>query len=155
MVLIVGLILVGIILLVLEVLVLPGMVAGVMGCVFMIGGIIWMYSYEGATIGNITLLSVIVLTSVTMYMALKSRSWKRFGLKETIDGRVNDISAMTISEGDEGVTLSALRPSGTVLMGNQRVEAQTNGEMIDAGTKVVVVRVYPNKILVSIKKVEL
>ena len=155
MVLIIGLLLIGIILLVLEILVLPGMVAGIIGGVFLLIGILWMYSAEGSSAGHITLLATFVVTSLAIYLSLKNKSWLRYGLKDTIDGRVNDVGILNIQEGAEGRTLSALRPSGTIEIGDRRVEGQTSGEMIDAGTKVIVTKVLPNKIIVKIKTTEL
>jgi membrane-bound serine protease (ClpP class) len=131
------------------------MVAGIMGVVFLIAGITWMYAYEGAAAGHITLVSALAATGLAIYASLKTRAWRRFGLQETIDSHVNDVVSLNISEGSEGVTVSALRPSGTIQVGDKRVEANTNGEMIDAGTKVVVVKVFPNKVLVRVKRTEL
>jgi len=155
MVLIIGLLLIGIILLVLEILVLPGMVAGIIGGVFLLIGILWMYSAEGSTAGHITLLTTFIVSCLAIYLSLKNKSWLRYGLKDTIDGRVNDVGILAIQEGAEGRTLSALRPSGTIEIGDRRVEGQTTGEMIDAGTKVIVTKVLPNKIIVKIKTTEL
>jgi membrane-bound ClpP family serine protease len=155
MVLIIGLLLIGIVLLVLEILVLPGMIAGILGGVFLITGILWMYSSEGTTAGHITLAATFVLTFLAIYLSLKNKSWLRYGLKDTIDGHVNDVAILDIREGAEGRTLSALRPSGTIEIGDRRVEGQTTGEMIDAGTKVIVTKVLPNKIIVKIKTTEL
>ena len=155
MVLIIGLLLIGIILLVLEILVLPGMIAGIIGGVFLMIGVVWMYSSEGNTAGHITLVSTFILTVFAIYFSLKNKSWLRYGLKDTIDGRVNDVSVLSIREGDEGRTISALRPSGTIQVGESRVEANSSGEMIDVGTKVIVTKVLPNKVIVKIKTTEL
>ena len=155
MVLIIGLLLIGIILLVLEILVLPGMIAGIIGGVFLLTGIVWMYSAEGDTAGHITLASTFVLTFLAIYLSLKNKSWLRYGLKDTIDSRVNDVGSLDIQEGAEGRTISALRPSGTIEIGDCRVEGQSSGEMIDAGTKVIVTKVLPNKVIVKIKTTEL
>jgi len=151
MVLIIGLILIGIVLIILEILVLPGMIAGIAGVLLIIFSIFWMYAEEGTLAGNITLITSLVLTVAAVYTSLKSKAWTRFGLNDTIDSKVNDISDANIKEGDEGVTVSALRPSGTVLINNRRVEASAVSGMIDAATKVLVVKVVPGKILVKIK----
>ncbi len=148
MALIAGLILVGILLVILEIIVLPGMVAGVIGAVMMVMGIVKAYADFGQTVGHITFASTAMLTFLAIYTSLKAKAWNRFGLKETIDGRVNEINQLQIKEGDEGVALSALRPSGTVLIGDKRVEAHTPGELIDAGTRVVVLGVTSSKVLV-------
>jgi membrane-bound ClpP family serine protease len=155
MILLIGLILIGIILLVLEILVLPGMIAGIVGGLLLLFGVWSMYNQYGTMAGNIALASTIALTGIAIYASLKSKAWSRFGLKDTIDGRVNEVSALGIAEGDEGRTLSALRPSGTAVFNGQKVEAQTSGDMLDAGSKVVVVKVLPNKVLVKMKVSEL
>src|SRR5690349_16456273 len=149
MILLIGLLIIGIFLLVLEILVLPGMVAGLVGGLLLVFAVINMYVQFGSTAGHITLISTVIISGFAIYASLKSKAWSRFGLKDTIDGRVNDVGGLGINEGDEGRTLSALRPSGTVVINDQRVEAQTAGEMLDAGTKVVVTKVLPNKVIVK------
>lgn len=155
MVLIIGLILIGILLLVLEILILPGFIAGVIGGIFLLVSIVWMYKAHGDTAGHITAASTMVVTFLAIYGSLKSRAWKRYGLNDTIDGRVNDVGKLNINEGDEGRTISALRPSGTILLNDIKVEAQTNGELVDVGTKVIVTKVLPNKVIVKIKITDL
>ena len=155
MILLIGLIFIGILLLVLEILVLPGMIAGIVGGMLLLFAIFNMYSQFGTTAGHISLFVTVAIASGAIYASLKSKAWKRFGLKETIDGRVNEVSTLEISEGDEGRTISALRPSGTISINNKRVEAQSTGEMIEVGTKVVVIKVMSNKLIVKIKVSEL
>lgn len=151
MVFLILLILIGIILLVLEILVLPGLIAGIIGTLLIILSVVWIYHDYGTVTGHITAASSLMLTGLAIYGSLKSKAWNRFGLKDQIDGRVNEVNTLGINEGDEGKTLSALRPSGTVLISNIRVEAQSSGEFIDAGTKIIVTRVLPNKVMVKIK----
>ena len=155
MTVIIGLLILGIILVVLEILVLPGLVAGILGGAFLLAGIIWMYAAEGDKAGNITLAATFAATCIAIYFSLKSKSWMKYGLKSSIDSRVNDIASLSIQEGAEGRTLSALRPSGTILIDGAKVEANTSGEMIDAGSKVIVTRVLPNRVIVKMKTTEL
>jgi membrane-bound ClpP family serine protease len=149
MVLIAGLILLGILLLVLEILVLPGLIAGIVGGVLILTGIGMAYADFGQTVGNITFASSALLTFLAIYGSLKSKAWNRYGLKDTIEGRVNEISSLSIKEGDTGIAVSAIRPSGTVMIGNHRLEAQSTGAMIDAGSRVIVTRVLTNKVIVK------
>lgn len=151
MVLIIGLIVIGIVLLVLEILVLPGLIAGIIGGIFLLIAIIWMYSSHGDMAGHITLVSTFLVTAGAIYWSLKSKMWNRFGLKDTIDSKVNDVASLHIPVGAEGLTVSALRPSGTIVIDNQKVEAQSNGELIDAGTKVIVLESLQNKVIVKTK----
>ncbi len=142
-------ILAGVALLILEILIIPGMVAGIIGVGLILGGILWMYNAFGATAGNWTAAATVLFTVGAIVYSLKSRAWQRFGLKNTLPGKVVEVDKMDIREGDEGLAVSALRPAGTVYIRNQRVEAQTNGEMLPRNTKVIVQRVLSNKVIVK------
>jgi membrane-bound ClpP family serine protease len=151
MILIIGLIILGIILLVLEILVLPGLVAGIIGGLMIMASIIWMYQDYGSTAGHITAVSSFLATVIAIWWSLKSKAWNRYSLKDQLEGKVNDVASLGVNEGDEGRTLSALRPSGTILFGDKKIEGHTSGEFMDAGTKVIVTKVFPNKVIVKIK----
>ena len=146
--LIVIMILAGMALLILEILVIPGMVAGVIGVVMMLGGIFWMYRGYGSVAGNWTAALTVFAAVFTIVYSLKSRAWERFGLKGSLKGKAVHVDTINIHEGDEGVAVSALRPSGTVYIHNTRVEAQTNGEMLPRSSRVIVQKVLSNKVLV-------
>ena len=145
------LILFGILLLILEILVLPGLVAGIFGVVLMVAGILWTYRSYGSFAGNLTLLGTALLSGISVYYALRSKAWERFGLKGQLEGKTPSNLELPVQEGDELTAVSALRPMGTVLVGDQRVEAQTNGELVPAGSMVVVLKVLSNKLIVKPK----
>lgn len=145
------LILVGILLLVLEILILPGLIAGIIGGVLVVVGISWMYKEFGSTIGHYTTFFSGLLTFGAIYYSLKSKAWQRFGLQDSLKGKANEVDKMEIKEGDEGVSVSALRPMGTVMINNQRMEGQSNGELIPGNTKIVILKILPNKVIVKEK----
>jgi len=142
-------ILIGIILLVLEIIVLPGLIAGITGLILIVLPLGWIYVDYGSTIGNISFAITLVLTIAAVYFSFKSKAWNRFGLKSTIDSKVNDISEMNVHVGDHGVCISALRPSGTVEINGHRLEAASLGTIIDAGSNIVVVEVSSTKVTVK------
>jgi membrane-bound ClpP family serine protease len=148
---IVFLILLGIILVVLEILILPGLISGIIGSILIITGILWMYKSYGSTIGNYTALSAAVLTLVSVVYSLKSKAWQRFGLNDSLKGKVVEVDKLELKEGDEGITVSALRPMGTVMINEKRIEAQTNGELIQSNTLITILKILPNKIIVKAK----
>lgn len=148
---IITLILFGLLLLILEILIIPGLIAGIFGVIMMLAGIFWMYSAYGDRGGHITLISTLFLTAVSIFYAFKSKAWSRFGLKGKNDGRTTGTSELKVSVGDELITISALRPMGTVMADNQRVEAQTEGELVQAGTLVIITKILPNKLIVKPK----
>ena len=155
MILVIGIILIGIVLILLEILILPGMIAGIIGGLLILFGIYESYAEFGTTTGHIVTVCTIVTLLLSIYFSFKSGAWNRFGLKNTIEGKVNDVASLSLNIGDEGSTLSALRPSGTILIDGKRIEAQSQGEMIDAGTKVIITKVLPNKVFVKIKVTKL
>jgi len=57
-----------------------------------------------------------------------------------------DLSALT---GKTGVTDSALNPSGTVLIDNEIYAVKTDGEFVEAGRGVRVIRVRGSKVWVK------
>jgi len=149
--LIITLIVFGIILLILEILVLPGLISGIVGVMLMITGVLWMYSSQGSTAGHITLACTAATSGAAILYALKSRAWERFGLKGHLEGKSVSTAGLPISVGDEVITMSALRPMGTILAGDHKAEAETTGEMVDAGSTVIIVKITPNKIIVKPK----
>lgn len=150
---IIAIILFGIALLILEILILPGLIAGIIGAIFMMVGIGMMYKSFGNTYGNITLISTVVICGGSLIYVLKTKAWLRFSLKDTNDSKVIDLTHEMIAEGEEAITISALRPMGSALIKNQKYEVQTNGEYIEANKKVIVVKVLTNKLLVKLSEV--
>ncbi|MFI5219064.1 MAG: NfeD family protein [Bacteroidia bacterium] len=145
------LILFGILLLVLEILILPGLIAGIIGGILVLAGISWMYKEFGNTYGNYTAVTTALATFGAIYYSLKSKAWTRFGLKDSLEGKTNQVDKLELKEGDEGTTVSDLRPMGSVMINNIRVEAQSHGEHIPANSKITVLKILPNKLIVKKK----
>ena len=144
------LILLGILLLVLEILVLPGLIAGIIGGLFLLAAISWTFKSYGTTAGIYTSIATIALALLAIYIGLKSKVWNRFSLKNSMkESKVNEIDVDVVKEGNEAITVSALRPMGTIMIGDMKVEAQSNGELIPGNTRVIILRVLQNKVLVK------
>lgn len=54
--------------------------------------------------------------------------------------------------GREGTTLTVLRPAGTALIGDQRVDVVTEGEFVPAGKPIQVVHVEGTRVVVRVKE---
>lgn len=147
---IIFLIITGILLLVLEILILPGLIAGIVGAILIIIGIFLSFQYHGAPVGYYTMAGAAILTFAAIFYSLKSKAWQRFSLKDSL-GKANEVDKLEIQEGDEGVTLSALRPMGSVQIRKLRVEAQSTGEFIQPNTPVLITKVLSNKVIVKPK----
>jgi len=145
---IITLVLAGLIFLILEILVFPGTsVVGIIGFVMLIGAIWGAYTYQGALYGHFTLGGSFVLTFVAFYFSLRSKTWKKLALDTEIEGKVNTLDEDIIKVGDVGKTTSRLAPMGNVMFHNDIYEVATNGDFIDQGREVTIIKIEKNKIL--------
>lgn len=147
---IIGLLTLGIGLIVVEVIFVPGTtIVGIAGLVCCGFGVYLSYEYFGTTIGS----TVLVFTSLTaiafLVYALKSRSWERFSLKDENTGHFNDDFKVTLSVGDEGRSISSIKPIGKALFEEKEVEVRSNGGYIQEDQPIKIIRVEPNKIIVE------
>ncbi len=153
--LIIILILLGILLFIIEFLLIPGVgIAGIVGAVLMIGGVILGYTYHGVTIGNIILASTVVLSVITLVLVLKSKTWKKVMLNTKIEGKVNSIEEKggKLNIGDTGISITRLNPIGKVMINGQYYEAQALNMLIDEGTDIVITKIAGKKIIVEPNK---
>src|SRR5690242_20320473 len=142
------LIIVGIILLVLEILILPGLIAGAIGGLFLLVALSWTFKVYGTTVGIYTSVATVLLTALSIYMALRSKMWSRFSLKTDLKhSRANVLEEGLIEEGSEAFTVSALRPMGMIMIADKKVEARTNGEHIPENSRVTIIKVLPNGVI--------
>ena len=133
-----------------EIFLLPGIsIAGIAGIIFLIGGIVFAFTYIGSTAGTITLIASVVLIAVTFVLLLRSKSLKKIALNTEITSTVDNSDFKNINVGDKGVTISRLNPMGKVMVNNVIVEAKTyDGGMIDEETEIIVEKVESMNIIV-------
>lgn len=139
---------VGLALIALEIVALPGGVSGIFGGIMVALGIWQTYANHGATAGNITLITSIVVGIIMLVILMKSGTWKRFSLKEESDGQVNTVDS-AIHVGSIGTTISRLAPAGKALFGDSIVEVHSDDGFIDENTAVEVTEIQGYQILVK------
>lgn len=149
--LVLAVIVLGILLVVLEILVVPGTtVIGIIGGVLMGTGVILAYStQEDATIGHYVLAGTSVVTVILLYWSYTVLKSKKYSLYDVIDGKVNVLEAGLVNVGDEGVTLSNLRPEGKASINDKNFAVFSQGEMIENNTRIEVIKINGNKIIVK------
>lgn len=144
----------GLILLLLEVLVVPGTtLVGILGFALVAFGIYESYTVYGALSGHITLGITIILSVVSMYFSLKSKTWKKAMLHDQITGKVNQLDR-DIKPGDTGKTISRLAPSGKAEFFGKYMEVHSMGDFIDHQKEIVIAKIEDNKIFVKLKNTE-
>lgn len=150
--LIIILIIAGLLFLLLEVLVIPGTtVIGIAGFALIVFSVWESYHVFGSPTGHFVLIGTIFFTILTVYLALKSKTWNKIMLKTEISGKVNEIDSTKVQAGDPGVTVSRLTPGGKALINNEYYEVHTNGEFIDQESEIIVTHLADNKIFVKRK----
>jgi membrane-bound serine protease (ClpP class) len=146
--LVITLIVAGAVLLALET-VLPGMIAGAIGLLCLIGAILVAYVTQGPQVGSYVLMGVIAGLVAGTMLWLKIFPQTRFARMFTSERTVGDIGAERPELLNQiGETLTPLRPSGTAVINGQRVDVVSEGGMIDRNTSVKVIAIEGMRVVV-------
>lgn len=149
-IIIISLILIGLLLIVVEVIFIPGTtIVGIIGVVFAGTGIIVTYRHFGTDAGLYVLLGTTAFTVVALIVSFRSKAWTRFANQSAINSKVNEGITASLSEGEEGVALSTLKPFGKAQFKSGEFEVRTLGDYLDTGTKVKIVSIQSNQIIVK------
>jgi membrane-bound ClpP family serine protease len=144
------LLLLGLLFLILEILVLPGTtVLGFAGGILMVIGVWVAFSLYGLTTGLYVLGGSSVVTIAAVVMAFRAGTWNRYTLHKKLTGQVNTFDQKVLAAGTIGVAVSRLAPMGKGEFNGEYYEVTTNGEFVDATTKITIVAVSKNQIIVK------
>jgi membrane-bound serine protease (ClpP class) len=147
--------LVGFSLLLAEIFLIPGF--GLTG----ISGIIAILTSIFLTFGNIiqavySILIALGFTIVGFFLLIRyipaTRTWRKFILftkQEKELGYTVGIKNSKRLIGKEGIAITPLRPSGMVEVNGEKLNAITRGEYVDSNTKIKIISVEGNKIVVE------
>jgi membrane-bound serine protease (ClpP class) len=140
----------GLLLLFLEMF-LPGLIAGVVGAILLLISVILAYADLGAEAGNLTLLIASLASGGLWWWWATRFQHTSFGKRMTLQTSMT-VGAMAGDldqyAGQDGSALTPLRPGGTVLVAGRRVDALTDGEFVEAGTPIHVIRAHGMGLLV-------
>jgi membrane-bound serine protease (ClpP class) len=144
---IVILLILGAVLMFLETL-LPGLIAGIIGFICLLGAVFLGYG-ENFSTGNAVLGVVVVGLTVGTWAWLKffpeSRMARKFIAQRAVGNLGVDRPELL---NGTGTALTQLRPSGVAQINGQRVDVVTEGGLIERGTAVKVVFVEGSRIVV-------
>ena len=90
------------------------------------------------------------MTVSTVVYSFRSGAWERYSLKSAIQSKVNEGLYDQLTIGQEGVTVSVLRPFGKAEFEGKEFEVSTIGDYIESGNPVRIIKVAPNKIFVEL-----
>jgi len=149
---IIALVVAGFLLLFFEVFI-PGGVIGALGGMLVLAGIVCGFLFQGPTWGATLLVLSGLLGLVGFWLWIKLIPKTPWGRRLMLDHDARDWKSSDVSgqglEGKEGVAHSPLRPAGTALFDGVRVDVITRGEMIAAKTRIKVIAVEGNRVVVT------
>jgi len=146
---------IGLLLLLAEIFFIPGF--GLAG----IGGIAAILASIFLTFGNIvqatySILIALGISIIGFFLLVKyipsTRTWRKFVLsteqKKELGYTVGTKDLKRLTE-KEGIAITPLRPSGIVEVNGKKLNALTRGEYVDSNTKIKIISVEGNKIVVE------
>lgn len=147
---VVTLLILGIIFFIVELFLIPGIsLAGIAGTLFMGGAVYYAYAKISPVAGHITLLGSILLLVIAIVIFIRAKVLEKMSLKADISWKNDPLEKMSIQIGDIGIATSRLAPMGKVKINENIVEAKSNGDFIDQGTKIKVTQVFKTNVLVE------
>jgi membrane-bound serine protease (ClpP class) len=157
---------VGVVLLLLEIFVVPGFgLFGVLGITAIVASLFMglladfeIVTWNMISVALIQLASAFVVTFIAGYFLSKvlpkTDFFNRLILKDNIVIRSGYTTEPEVHQlvGKEGEALTDLRPSGTAIFDENRIDVVTEGSYLTKGTKVIVVKESGSKVVVREKK---
>ncbi|MEG0472210.1 MAG: nodulation protein NfeD [Solibacillus sp.] len=146
---------VGLILLLAEFFV-PGGVVGIIGGVLIIGSLL----FSGASFVHMAysiiiamIVAVVGMVILMKFFGKKLHVFNRLILKDatkTEDGYVSNMNRIELI-GKTGEALTPLRPAGSIMLDQERIDVVTEGGYIDAGKNVEIIKVEGSRVVVREK----
>ncbi|MAQ95409.1 hypothetical protein B1759_05180 [Rubrivirga sp. SAORIC476] len=153
----IALILVGLALVAVEVTVVPGFnVVGVMGVLGAAVGVVVAFAEFGPVGGVGTLAATLLAAGGMAYLLYDSGAWDRFVLSDSLrrdaDEDAVEVESRSRLLGKTGTAVTPLRPGGVADLGGERVEVETEGAFVAAGSAVRVVALNRQRVLVRMEE---
>ncbi len=127
---------------------IPGAIVGICGAGCVIASIIFAYLYVSNLLGHILLgigICFIPIFFITWYKLLT----RTFAVKASEEGFSSASDKLDELLSAEGVAITTLRPSGTANINGNKVDVVSGGEMISKNTKIKVIDIKGNRIVVK------
>ena len=149
-IIVLSLVFIGFVFILLEILFVPGTtVIGILGFIATIGGIYLSFNYFGTTTGMWFSFGCTFVFLLALVYSFKTKTWERFSLKDSMQGKFNEDLTIDLKEQEEGVTISSLKPIGKAEFNNKEYEVKSFGDYIEPGTHIRIVKIDKNNILVE------
>ncbi|TVY09656.1 NfeD family protein [Paenibacillus cremeus] len=146
---------IGILLLIIEVFVSSFGIIGILGAACLIGSVIMAaYNTKRAALNlGLAFVLAIIVVAIVIRVFKHRGVWNRFILREQLTTEKGYTAAPTRLDliGQTGRSITPLRPAGTAMFGEERVDVVTAGDFIAAGREIVVLQVEGVRVIVREK----
>ena len=146
---------VGGLLLILAEAILPGAICGIIGFLLVcVSAGMNIANFEGGTaftIALVQLLGAVGAVICSMLILAKTRAARFLTLEASQRPEAGYVNMQSDSSllGARGTVMTALRPAGTIQVGERRIDAVAQGQLIDKGEPVRVIEVHGNRVVVE------
>ncbi|WP_230191667.1 MULTISPECIES: nodulation protein NfeD [unclassified Paenibacillus] len=147
---------VGIVLLVCELFIPSFGILGILGSVSLIAGVVTAaYSTSNALVSLSIAFAAALVVVIIFAIVFKRRGvWNRFILKDQLTKDAGYIPAESKESllHKEGISVTPLRPAGSALIDDERIDVVTDGTFVQANKPIIVVKVEGTRIVVKERK---
>lgn len=143
----------GFVLVLLEIFVIPGLnIFGILGFGTVLVGIWYAYAALGTAAASLVAVVGAAGTALLVRLLVRNRAWQRMVLSSRTSREEGyDSAPQGLAElvGQVGRASTPLRPSGRVLLGERSIDVVSEGNFIEAGCAVEVIKVRGNRVVVQ------
>lgn len=135
--------------------ILPGAICGIIGftlvCVSAFMNFATFTGGTAFTIALLQLLGAVAAVIASMLILSKTKAARFLTLEASQLPEAGFVNMQSDSRliGAIGSVLTPLRPAGTVLIGERRIDAVAQGQLIDKGARVRIIEVHGNRVVVE------
>ncbi len=141
----------GIVLMIVEIIFVPGTtVVGILGMILSGYGVYLGYDLFGTSTGHIILGASLLIGTIAVVYSFRSNAWKKFTLNSSINSKVNETRNIHLKVGDEGQTVSSLKPVGKGIFNDVEYEVSSLGHFIEEKLPIKIVKIEGTKIIVEL-----
>jgi membrane-bound serine protease (ClpP class) len=129
---------------------IPGGIVGTFGVLALFGAVSFAFAYN-TTFGFYAAITVLILLGISLWVWLKVFPKTRIGRSLSLDADGQNFKAPSQPlnlAGQDGIAHSDLRPSGFAVIGGNKIDVISEGNLIPSGARIHVVRVEGNRVIV-------
>lgn len=132
-----------------EFFITPGFIVGIIGAMCIIYAIYFGYEHLPSWQAHLYML---ISAAFSIFMTIKlftGNTYANIANKDAIYSKSNQRELLNLKIGDQGVTISALRPSGNAMFNDLKCEVLTEGDFVYTNSKVEIIKIDKDKIFVK------